>query len=152
MSLDFLHLNPDKTETILFGPDKFVTVVDQFIGPLCTNIKPTVKNLGIIFEQHMTFDLHVMKLAQSCFLQLQNVAKIKRFLSSSDLEQVSHGFIFSCLDYCNSLYTCLSQSSLNRLHLVQNAAARHLTRTSRRSYITLVLPSLHWLPVKFRIN
>ena len=56
MSLNFLHLNPDKTEIILFGHDKFVTAVDQFIAPLCTNIKPTATNLGIIFDQHMTFD------------------------------------------------------------------------------------------------
>ena len=63
-------LNPQKTEIILFGPDKFVTVVDPFIGPLRTNIKPTAKNLGIIFDQKMTFDLHVTKLVQSCFLQL----------------------------------------------------------------------------------
>ncbi|KAK0139909.1 hypothetical protein N1851_023185 [Merluccius polli] len=152
MSLNFLHLNPDKTEIILFGPDKCVTAVDQFIGPLRNYIKPTAKNLGIIFDQHMTFDLHVTKLVQSCFLQLRNVAKIKRFLSSSDLEQLIHSFIFSRLDHCNSLYTCLSQAVLNRLQLVQNAAARLLTRTSRRSNITPVLASLHWLPVKFRIN
>ena len=52
MSLYFLHLNPDKTEITLFGPDKFVTAVDKFIGPLHTNIKPSAKNLGIIFKQH----------------------------------------------------------------------------------------------------
>ena len=49
-SLNFLHLNPDKTVIILFGHDKFVTAVDQFIGPLRTNIKPTTKNLGIILD------------------------------------------------------------------------------------------------------
>ena len=76
MSLNFLHLNPDKTEIILFGPDKFVTAVDQFIGHLRTNIKPTVKNLCIVFDQHMTFELHFTKLVQFCFLQLQNVAKM----------------------------------------------------------------------------
>ena len=113
MSLNFLHINLDKTEIILFGPDKFVTAVDQFIGPLCTNIKPTAKNLGIIFDQHMTFDLHVTKLVQSDFLQLHNVAKIKRFLSSSDMEQLIHSLIFSYLDHCKSLYTL--QASLNRL-------------------------------------
>ena len=55
---------------ILFGSDKFVTTVDQIIGSLRTNIRSTVKNLGIIFDQHMTFDLHVTKLVHSCFLQL----------------------------------------------------------------------------------
>ena len=36
--------------------------------------------------------------------------------------------------------------------MIQNAAARVLTRTRRRDHITPVLASLHWLPVKSRIE
>ncbi len=107
---------------------------------------------GVIFDQYMIFDYQVTELVQSCFLQLRNIAKIRCISSSADLELLIHTFIFSHLDYCNSLYTCLSQAALNRLQLVQNAAARLLTRTSRQSHITPVLASLHWLPVKFTIN
>ncbi len=35
---------------------------------------------------------------------------------------------------------------------MQNAAARVLTRTKMRDHITPVLASLHWLPVKYRIE
>ena len=35
---------------------------------------------------------------------------------------------------------------------MQNAAARFLTNTSRRAHITPVLFTLHWLPVRFRID
>ena len=42
--------------------------------------------------------------------------------------------------------------SLKTLQLVQNAAARVLTRTKKREHITPVLASLHWLPVKSRIE
>ena len=56
------------------------------------------------------------------------------------------------LDYCNSLHMCLSQAALSRLQLVHNAAARLLTRTSHRSNVSPVLASLHWLPIKTRIN
>lgn len=40
-----------------------------------------------------------------------------------------HTFILSSLEYCNSLYNCLSQAPINRLQWVQNTAAR-LTLTS----------------------
>ena len=63
-----------------------------------------------------------------------------------------HAFISSRLDYCNGLYTTLSRSSLSRLQLVQNTAARILTNTPRRSHITPVLMGLHWLPIKARID
>ena len=79
------------------------------------------------------------------------LTKVKPFLSRNDLEMAIHAFISSRLDYCNSLYFGIKQSSLSRLQLVQNAAARLLTNTPRYSHITPVLLALHWLPVKFRI-
>lgn len=69
-----------------------------------------------------------------------------------DLEKAIHAFISSRIDYCNALYFGISQSSLHRLQLVQNAAARLLTSFSRHTHITPIHSSLHWLPVRFRID
>ena len=44
------------------------------------------------------------------------------------------------------------KSSLNSLQLIQNAAARVLTGIRKRDHVSPVLASLHWLPVKFRIE
>ncbi len=41
---------------------------------------------------------------------------------------------------------------LDSCKLIQNAAARILTRTRKSEHITPVLRSLHWLPVTFRID
>ncbi len=53
----------------------------------------------------------------------------------------------SRLDYCNSLYYGISH-----LQLVQNAAARLLEGKRKYEHITPILMSLHWLPVKYRID
>ena len=45
----------------------------------------------------------------------------------------------------------VSGSSIARLQLVQNAAARVLTGTRKFEHISPILASLHWLPVHFRI-
>ncbi len=59
----------------------------------------------------------------------------------------------SCtLHYCNALYVGVSGSSIARLQMVQNAAARHLTGTRKYEHISPILASLHWLPVHFRIT
>ena len=44
------------------------------------------------------------------------------------------------------------RTSLGRLQLIQNSAARLLTKTKKREHITPVLAALHWLPVTFRID
>ncbi len=43
-------------------------------------------------------------------------------------------------------------ASINKLQIVQNAAARVLTRSRKYDHITPILESLHWLPIKFRIS
>ncbi len=57
------------------------------------------------------------------------------------------------LDYCNALLGGCPASSINKLQIVQNAAARVLTTRSRKyDNFTPILQSLHWLPIKFRIS
>uniref|UniRef100_A0A3P8N6V8 Ninjurin 1 n=1 Tax=Astatotilapia calliptera TaxID=8154 RepID=A0A3P8N6V8_ASTCA len=65
---------------------------------------------------------------------------------------IVHAFISSRLNYCNSLLSGCPKNSLKSLQLIQNAAARVLTGTRKREQISPVLASLHWLPVKSRIQ
>ncbi len=58
----------------------------------------------------------------------------------------------SRLDYCNAFLGGCSARLINKLQLVQNAAARVLTRTRKYDHISPVLSTLHWLPIKHRID
>ncbi len=73
-------------------------------------------------------------------------------LSKSNAEMLIHAFLTTRLDYCNALLGCCSARLINKLQMVQNAAARVLTRTSKDDRISLVLSTLHWLPIKHRID
>ncbi len=69
----------------------------------------------------------------------------------SNAEMLIHAFMTSRLDYFNALLSGCSARSINKLQMVQNAAARVLTRTRKYDHISPVLSTLHWLPIKHRI-
>uniref|UniRef100_A0A8C6VWU7 Reverse transcriptase domain-containing protein n=1 Tax=Nothobranchius furzeri TaxID=105023 RepID=A0A8C6VWU7_NOTFU len=152
MAGSFLQLNEDKTEIRICAPDKLVPKVRDSLGQLASHTKPSVRNLGVTFDPGLTLDSHVSSLVGSSFFHLRNIAKLSPILSRSELETVIHSFISSRLDYCNSLFTCLSRTSLNRLQVVQNACARLLTKSSKHTHITRLLLQLHLLPVNFRVH
>ena len=55
------------------------------------------------------------------------------------------------LDYSNGLLYNMPDSQLNKLQVIQNSAARLITRTKKYSHITPVLKQLHWLPIQSRV-
>ncbi len=56
----------------------------------------------------------------------------------SNAETLIHAFMTSRLDYCNALLGGCFARLINKLQLVQNAAARVLTRTSKYEHIRVV--------------
>ncbi len=112
----------------------------------------TITNLGVKIDSNLKLDSQIRAVVKSSFFQLRQLAKIKPYLSSQHFETVIHAFVTTRLDYCNALYVGVSGSSIARLQMVQNAAARLLTGTRKYEHISPILASLHWLPVHFRIK
>ncbi len=152
MCQNFLHLNKEKTEVIAFGNKDEVLKVNAYLDSKGQTTKNQVRNLGVILETDLSFSSHVKAVTKSAYYHLKNIARIRCFVSSQDLEKLVHAFITSRVDYCNGLLTGLPKKTIRQLQLIQNAAARILTRTRKYEHITPVLRSLHWLPVTFRID
>ncbi len=112
----------------------------------------TVKNLGVILDSNLSFENHISHVTKTAFFHLRNIVKLRNMLSVSDAEKLVHAFMSSRLDYCNALLGACPASSINNLQIVQNAAARVLTRSRKYDHITPILQFLRWLPIKFRIS
>ncbi len=109
----------------------------------------SVRNLGVLFDSNLSFDSHVSSICKTAFFHLKNISKLRPM---SNAEMFIHAFMTSRLDYCNALLGGCSARLINKLQMVQNAAARVLTRTRKYDHISLVLSTLHWLPIKHCID
>ena len=56
------------------------------------------------------------------------------------------------MDYCNSLFSSSSKSTIKCLQRVQDAAARLLCNAPPRAHASPLHEQLHWLPVPSRIQ
>ncbi len=144
----------DKTEILLIGPKNSTQNLLDYNLQLdgCTVTFSTVKNMGVILDSKLSFENHISNVTKTAFFHLRNIAKLRNMLSVSDAEKLVHAFMTSRLDYCNALLGGCPVSSINKLQIVQNSAARVLTRSRKYDHITPILQSLHWLPIKFRIS
>ncbi|TWW54029.1 hypothetical protein D4764_0190140 [Takifugu flavidus] len=139
---------------MVFGPEPLRDRLDHMItlDGISLTSSLSVRNLGVTFDQNLSFNSHIKLVSRSAFFHLRNISKIRKLLMQPDAEKLVHAFVTSRLDYCNSLLSGCPNNSLRSLQLIQNAAARVLTGIDKRDHISPVMASLHWLPVKFRIT
>ena len=153
MSENKLKLNDEKTEVITFSskykPCESVTLE---IGDVSVPSAQVVRDLGVLFDQHLTMEKQVNQVCKSAHFHLRSIANIRRYLTSDAAKSLVQSLVTSRLDYCNSLLVGLPAVLLQKLQRVQNTAARVITRTHKYEHITPVLKELHWLPIERRIQ
>ncbi len=111
--LSDLCLNENKTEIVVFGRSGDLGTCVDALGNLGLNVCPFNKNLGVVFDSTFKFEIQISSVVKASFFQLRLLAKVKPYLLCKEFNIV-HTFIMSRLDYCNSLYVGLDQSSNQR--------------------------------------
>ncbi len=146
-----LQLNLEKTELLVFPATP--TLQHDFTIQLgSSKITPStsVRNLGVIFDDQLTFKEHIAKTARSCRFALHNIRKIRPFLIEHAAQILVQALVISRLDYCNTLLAGLPSNTIKPLQMIQNAAARLVFNKPKRAHVTSLFIS--WLPVTTRIK
>lgn len=135
-----LKLNCNKTVAITFRSARSAfedNLVQLFIDGEHINTKNTVRNLGVIFDCHLTFKEHVTKVVQSSFAKLKTLYQFKNVLSTETKLRLSNSLILSKIEYANVVYgPCLTERETYRLQKVQNSCVRFSAGVHRREHIT----------------
>ena len=104
MSQNFLQLNTDKTEVIIFGNKEQRSRVATLLRTNGLKAKDAVRNLGIIIDSEtVSFNNHVKSVTKSAFfIQSDLIKRIQAFTSSR-------------IDYGNALLTGIPQKTIKQL-------------------------------------
>ena len=155
MKHNFLKLNDDKTEMLLVGSRSNLRKcqsVSIIFGATIVESRSEVKNLGSIFDSELTMDSFISAKCSSAAYYLRCISRIRKYLDTESTKTLIHAFVTSRLDYANSLLISANKSSIARLQVIQNRAARLIAKSQFKDHVTPMRKQLHWLPVDFRIQ
>ena len=151
-----LCLNPTKSDAIVFRPSRqqdthtnvdTISVSGSIITP-----SSTLKSLGVVLDRSLSFDQHVTAVCKNCYFHIWAIWQVRASLPEDVAKTVACSIIQSRLDYCNALFTGMSESNFKKLQRVQNTLATVVLRRGQYEHITSALAELHWLPIQQRIT
>ncbi len=148
-----LQLKLAKTELLIFPATP--TLQHDFtiqLGSSTITPSSSVRNLGVIFDEQLTFKDHIAKTTRSCRFALHNIRKIRPFLTEHAAQLLVQALVISRLDYCNALLAGLPSSTIKPLQMIQNASSMsqkepmlHLSLSLYTGYrLQLASSSKHW--------
>ena len=143
-----LKINAQKTQLVAFGTrqnlQRLPDVSIQFMGATVSGAS-TVRNLGVVFDQRMSFSAHTDDVVRRCTGMLCGLSHSKHSLPKRTLTTLVQGLVISLIRYCIVVYGAASCAQTARLQKVLNFAARVISGRRKFSHISDVLRDLNWL-------
>ena len=124
----------------------------SFIWTQCHSFSTTAKNIGFHFTDNMRIDANVQDICRKAYIDIGRISSIRHLLSIDATKTLLSDIVLPKLDYCNYLFNGSLIYMLERLQKASNSAARLIFQCRKQSHITPLLMSLHWLPIKARID
>ena len=106
MKPNILKLSDDKTELLRATRKGFREMPfspSTTIGDCCSQPAKQVRNLGVMFDEHMTMGAQVSAVPSSAHFHLRNIGTIRGYLTEDPAVYLVPAFISSRLDQGNAL-------------------------------------------------
>ena len=152
---NLLKLNDSKTEFMVVGSRYARSVPDIHslaVGEIMVEAVDSARNIGAVMDSSLTMKDHISAVCKSAYVQLRNIALIRRNITQEAAATLIQALVISRLDSMNSLLYGLPDTDLYKLQRIQNHAAKVILQKKKHDHVTPLLESLHWLKIPFRIE
>jgi hypothetical protein len=154
-SNNWLQLNPNKTEFIIFGTRdqlKKIKLNEITINNEQIQTQSVVRNLGIFLDSQLKFTKHVDNIRCAAYSNLRMLHHLRRSLSNSQLAVLVHSLVLSRIEYAPSVLYGVNDYELKKLQRVIKASFRLTYQFKRNERISEEMSKRGWLTIKQRIT
>ena len=144
-----MKVNASKTELIVCGDRRQLSQIEMmptitFMGEY---LKPSshVKNLGVIMDQNLSWNLHLKLISQRCFGTLVGLLHARHVIPRDAMPRLIDALVISHVRYCIQVYGNCNGEMLEGIQKIFNFAARILSNRRKYAHISDVLRDLQWL-------
>ena len=141
-----LKINPSKTEMVVIKSKrmKFDEKFSVQFGAELVTPSSNVKVLGVIIDQHLSWERHVSIVVQRCYAVLIGLARMRHRVPEATKRMLVESLVLPHVRYCVSVWGSCTIEQKKRVQRAINFGARIVTGLGRREHVTPVLEQLGW--------
>ena len=146
-----LTLNLDKIQAIAFGDaeelDEIYTSCTINIDNTQIALKPSVKNLGVIFNSSLSWSEQIKQICRNVNFALYRLRYFRYLTDRSLRTTLVSSLVLPYLDYCSSAIGELNQGQNATLQKLMNAGIRYISGSRMRENISPIRLQMGWLSI-----
>ena len=150
LKINSLKMNPTKTVFTLLGTQHAVKKNADFSFQMHDHNfsqSKTVKVLGVVVDQALTWENHVSLVVRRCTGILVSLYRFRRHFTTEALLAVIQAHVLSHILYCLPVWASASGIQRKRIQKLLHFAVRVVTGKRRTERVTPALRSLGWLDI-----
>ena len=154
--LNALVLNGNKSKFMILGTRKQVDRISVLVkdvivsGERIGRVKEA-RNLGLLMDEQLHFESHVLSVVRSCFYRLKTLYQIRRYVNAVNRIRLCDSLVLSKFNYMDVVYgPRLLARTQQLIQRVQNACARYCFDIPPRTHVTSYINSANILKMRSR--
>ena len=109
------------------------------------------KFLEVHLDEHLTWKYHISFVCKQIAKSIGILARTRFYLSCMTKLTLLYTLIYPCITYCNSTWSSMYVSNLNRIYYLQKWAVRAITNSEYRAHTAPLFSKLEILDI-FQVN